>query len=201
MLNTLANSGHFPRDGKGITKELAYSVFDQILNMDSSASSIPIDGLFNAGMGRNGSMEVFDLDAINEHNQIEHDISLSRLDFYFGDPLKIDPELILRFKSYADQDGFIGVAEIAKYRYDRYYEAKVINPELVYGFKQQGVALGEAALFLSVFGGNDLKVGKSGIDDFLARERFPDEFMRPEKQITKFGLLALVLRLRLAGAR
>lgn len=72
MLNTLANHGFLPHNGKEITKTQASNVFASILNI--------ADDLFEAFWGGvrlvNGGADIFSLDQLNLHNSVEHDGSL-----------------------------------------------------------------------------------------------------------------------------
>jgi hypothetical protein len=43
MLNTLANHGYLPRNGRGISKDIAVKVFDDVLNWDITVVSYLYD--------------------------------------------------------------------------------------------------------------------------------------------------------------
>lgn len=74
MLNTLANHGHLPRDGKRISKEIAVDVLDSVLNWDVSV----VNDLFDFAQPTNPSPNAttIDLNHLTTHNILEHDASL-----------------------------------------------------------------------------------------------------------------------------
>jgi hypothetical protein len=82
MLNTLANHGHLPRNGKGITKQVAVDALSSVLNWDSSIVQPLWD--FARPTNPDPNATSFDLSHLTTHNILEHDASLSRQDANFG---------------------------------------------------------------------------------------------------------------------
>ena len=74
MLNTLANHGHLPRDGKGISKQIAIDALSSVLNWDISVVSDLWD--FARPTNPDPYATSFDLSHLTTHNILEHDGSL-----------------------------------------------------------------------------------------------------------------------------
>lgn len=72
MLNTLANHGFMPRDGKNINRKLAIDVLNTTLNWDATA----VGFLYNIAQRANPNGTSFDLNDLTAHNIHEHDASL-----------------------------------------------------------------------------------------------------------------------------
>lgn len=74
MLNTLTNHGHLPRNGKGISKDMAVKVLSDVLNWDKSV----VDPLYDFAQPTNPdpNATVINLDDLTTHNILEHDASL-----------------------------------------------------------------------------------------------------------------------------
>ncbi|GMF13661.1 unnamed protein product [Phytophthora lilii] len=106
-MNTLANHGYLPRDGKNITVNQALAVVMDKFNIAEDLASV-MGGL---------SPNLFDLNDLSKHNdKVEHDASLARIDSYFGvDPYLITPGLINNVLSYG-MDGSVNVTDVAKIR-------------------------------------------------------------------------------------
>ncbi|KAL4155620.1 hypothetical protein PRNP1_007728 [Phytophthora ramorum] len=80
-MNTLANHGYLPRDGKNITVDQALAVVMDKFNIAEDLAAV-MGGL---------SPDLFDMNDLSKHNdQVEHDASLVRIDSYFG----VDPYLV-----------------------------------------------------------------------------------------------------------
>lgn len=72
MLNTLANHGFMPRDGKNISKKLAVDVLSTVLNWNETA----VNDLYDFAQRTNPNGTSFDLNHLTTHNILEHDASL-----------------------------------------------------------------------------------------------------------------------------
>ncbi|THW56197.1 Cloroperoxidase [Aureobasidium pullulans] len=82
MMNTLANHGFIPRNGGNITKQNAIKGLADGLNFDASLASLMWDQAIIANPEPNATF--FTLEHLNQHNVLEHDASLSRMDAYYG---------------------------------------------------------------------------------------------------------------------
>jgi hypothetical protein len=74
MLNTLANHGYLPRNGKGISKVMAVEVLSDVLNWDVSVVNDLYD--FAQPTNPNPNATTIDLNHLTTHNILEHDGSL-----------------------------------------------------------------------------------------------------------------------------
>lgn len=74
MLNTLANHGYLPRNGKDINKAMAVDVLSSVLNWDVSV----VNDLFDFAQPTNpdSNATTIDLNHLTTHNILEHDGSL-----------------------------------------------------------------------------------------------------------------------------
>lgn len=74
MLNSLANHGFLPHDGKDITQDDTISALSSALNVDSSLSIF----LHSKAVTTNptSGATTFSLDDLSNHNILEHDASL-----------------------------------------------------------------------------------------------------------------------------
>ena len=74
MLNTLANHGYLPRNGRNISKQMAIRVLDAVLNWDESVVSDLYD--FAQPTNPEPSATTINLKQLTTHNILEHDASL-----------------------------------------------------------------------------------------------------------------------------
>ncbi|KAH8815588.1 Chloroperoxidase [Xylogone sp. PMI_703] len=79
-LNMLANHGYLPRDGKDISHDRLIAAL-MCTKMTATWATIISNPIFST-LGHDGK---FDLRDLRKHNILEHDASLSRLDFKQGD--------------------------------------------------------------------------------------------------------------------
>jgi len=200
VLNSLANHGLLPRDGKGITKEMAVKVFTSAINLDAEIAKI----FASVALITNPDAHAhsFDLNHISKHGLIEHDASLTRNDFAFGDNHTFNPDI---WKSVLDTYGDrketnIALATVA--RYNRVIASKKAhesaNKEFTYGIKEAFLSYGETAILMCLLG--DPKDGKIPLEHlkiFVEEERLPyEEGWRPAAHpITPKHLFPLIFNL------
>jgi hypothetical protein len=74
MLNTLANHGYLPHDGKDISEEQTITVLGNVLNIDKEFAT----ALFQNGVSANPEKNAttFSLSDLTRHNVVEHDASM-----------------------------------------------------------------------------------------------------------------------------
>lgn len=109
---------------------------------------------------------MFDLDMVDKHGHIEHDVSLSRDDFAFGDNHTFNQgifEAIMNTYGDATETSF---DTASKARWERLMACKKAHTDagkpFVYGIKEFVFSYGETALFTSVLG--DKKAGTCPIE-------------------------------------
>jgi hypothetical protein len=183
-MNTLANHGYLPRDGKNITRAQAVAVVMDKFNIADDLAAV-MGGL---------SPDVFDLNDLSKHmDQIEHDASLARADAYFGaDPYLLTPNLMVDVLAHG-LDGKIDVTDVAKIRAARVAYGEKYNPEFNFSTTPAFIAGAEAGLFLRGFGGDN---GNSSstyyISTFFQLETFPIGWSKPDTEITYADALATI---------
>jgi len=186
MLNSLANHGVLPRDGKGITKEMAVKALTNAINLHVDIAKFFASGAI--ATNPDAHAHSFDLNHVNKHGLIEHDVSLTRDDIAFGDNHTFNPDI---WKSVVDTYGDskeTNFALASEARYNRVIACKkaheAANKEVEYGIKEVIFSYGETALLLSMLG--DPKDGKIPVEYLkilVEEERLPyEEGWRPAAQ-------------------
>ncbi|KAK3209081.1 hypothetical protein GRF29_69g697789 [Pseudopithomyces chartarum] len=134
MLNTLANHGYLPRNGRDISKDMAIEVLDEVLNWDETVVSDLYD--FAQPTNPQPNATTINLKELTRHNILEHDASLSRQDSQFGPAdvfnEKIWNETVAHFKG-----DVIDVGMAAKARTARTIAATSMNA--LFTFPQLGM--------------------------------------------------------------
>ena len=74
MLNTLANHGFLPHDGKDITEERTIAALWTALNINATLSQFLFANAITTNPTPNAT--TFSLDDLDRHNILEHDASL-----------------------------------------------------------------------------------------------------------------------------
>ncbi|KAK7230146.1 hypothetical protein V2G26_002316 [Clonostachys chloroleuca] len=167
-LNSLANHGILPRDGRHITyKQMSHAIqhaynLSPTLADQLTASAVELD------QGR-GWIDLHDLNALNV---IQHDASFTRPDIAFcADQSFPHPDLVDRFLAQASSGESLSLDDIAYFSGLRRAECKRTNGQysLTWSFLHEFFGSGNGALMYSIFGGNvkDLRI-------WLAEGRFPD---------------------------
>jgi len=193
VLNSLANHGVLPRDGKGVTKEMAVKAMTSAINLDAEIAKIFASVALTTNPDPHAHS--FDLNHISRHGLIEHDASLTRNDFTLGDNHTFNPDI---WKSVLDTYGDSKETNFAlagEARYNRVIACKkaheAANKEFIYGIKEAILSYGETAILMSLLG--DPKNGKMPVEYLkilVEEERLPyEEGWRPAAHpITPKGL-------------
>ncbi|KAG4437127.1 hypothetical protein IFR05_007389 [Cadophora sp. M221] len=173
MLNTLANHGFLPHDGRNITKENAVFAMKTALNFDETFA----EEFFAHGMKANPEPngKFFTLNMLNQHNVLEHDASLSRQDAFFGDVQPFNQTIFDQTKQFWTADT-LTLAMVASSMSARQLEMRSFNPEFVFTKTSQGVTFGEMAAPFLVFG--DIPSGtvrKDFVVSWIENEKLPSE--------------------------
>lgn len=110
-------------------------------------------GLMGLASAPNPSTFNFDLDNLDEHNfLLEHDASLSRGDFYFGDNHTFNQTIFDQILAYYQNTNVTTVPLASAARYNRIETARPLNLTFTYGIRQLVLSYGETALYTSVMG-------------------------------------------------
>ncbi|KAI1459856.1 Cloroperoxidase [Annulohypoxylon moriforme] len=181
MLNTLANHGFLPHDGKGITVNKTIYALGTALNIDQPLSV----ELFNFAATTNPvpNSTYFDLDHLSRHNVLEHDGSLSRQDAYFGPADVFNEAVFNQTKSFWTGDT-ITIQMASNARVARLMTSNLTNPEYSLSDLGSAFSIGESAAYVGILG--DKKSGtvpKSWVEYLFEKERLPYDlgFSKPKE--------------------
>jgi len=200
MINALANHYVLPHSGKGITKAMAVEALTSSIKLGSSIANLFASVAVTANPDH--SAHFFDLDQVDKHGLIEHDVSLSRNDIAFGDNHTFNKEIWEEvLKTYGD-DTETSFATVSKARYDRLAACKKAHADakkdFVYGIKEFTFSYGESALFLGILGSpSEGKIPLEYLKVLFQEERLPyKEGWRPlEKPLTQTDMNHLIFSL------
>ncbi|KAF2764722.1 Cloroperoxidase [Teratosphaeria nubilosa] len=201
-LNTLANHGFIPHNGKNMTIPVLLVGLAEGMNMGADfTTAIGGAGLLSSPDPLAGS---FDLNDLDQHNfPIEHDASLSRQDAYFGNDYSFYNPNWQQVLSYYKGRTYTDIKSSSDARYGRYNDSLTRNPTCTFGAREFVLAYGESALYLQTMS-SPLSDGVARID--WTREMFENEKLpynlgwRPSAEpITLVSLGEQVLQLYLAG--
>jgi len=136
---------------------------------------------------------------LTRHNYIEHDVSLSRLDAHFGNNSQFDKNTYSQLDQFVDSEGYLSYDAFPAYRHFREQETKRLNPDRVYGIKQQFAAYFELAILYLTFeeGG---RVRKKVLDVFFQEERLPFELGWKPRPVSMVQVASTFTAMRLKAA-
>jgi Peroxidase, family 2 len=189
VINSLANHGYLPRDGRdvqvndfttalkeiGLSSTLRAFLSNPIFLEKKQSSDLKLPkslfgriwykirnpwsilfskfGMRNPGQVDSMGNKCLNLDQLALHGAVEHDVSLTRLDFAQGDNFTIQPGLLKGLLAASSDGGTTLTAQdLASLRKRRIERQRETNQELTYGPVEHQAACGEIALILKVFG-------------------------------------------------
>ncbi|KAJ7059236.1 Cloroperoxidase [Mycena amicta] len=171
-LNTLANHGYLPRNGKNLTIPIILHAALQGLNIGTSAILVGA----KLGLLSGDAPDSLDLDALALHNLVEHDASLSRGDFALGDNLHFNETI---FSTLVDSNpgvDFYNATSAGLVQKERLDISLATNPNVTNTEKEFFIRTVESALYLSVMGNAITGVApKNFVQTFFREERLPIE--------------------------
>lgn len=153
-LNSLANHGILPRDGKNITIPILIQALNDGFNTGADFATV-IGGAGLLSVPDNPLATSFDLNNLDEHNfPIEHDASLSRADYYLnnGDNYDFNQTIFDTVISYYDGMDNTSIPVAAKAKINRVNTEEARDSHFTYTPQQFILSYGETALYLSVMG-------------------------------------------------
>ncbi|CCM06423.1 uncharacterized protein FIBRA_08684 [Fibroporia radiculosa] len=179
-LNTLANHGFLPHDGRGIS----YSNYIRAMR-EGYNLSLPLATLLTYGghmiLSQYSALSLSDL---SRHNFIEHNASLGHPDAV-GDeeyaPTKASLSLIYQMTNESTDGSFMTMHDFASARVlrEREYKWPALDP------LHEEIARGEISMVLGVFGGANETVPVRWLQEWWLNERFPEDF-KPRHSQTLF---------------
>ncbi|XXH01722.1 hypothetical protein Hte_008083 [Hypoxylon texense] len=202
MLNTLANHGFLPHDGRNITKDVTVNALASGLNFNTSLGELMFQMalianpepnatfftllvhpmtplLYLAAMGSCLSdMEMLTImasDQLNVHNVLEHDASLSRSDAFFGNNHLFNETIFNETRVYWTGP-VLDANMLANGKVARQVSSKAFNPNYTFTSTMEQFSLGEVAAPIVAFGDLDAAtVNRTLVEYFFENERFPTE--------------------------
>ncbi|KAI1421482.1 Chloroperoxidase [Xylaria sp. FL1777] len=196
MMNTLANHGFLPRDGRNITRENAITALTEGLNFNPTLINIMFDQAIIANPEPNATW--FTLDQLNKHNLLEHDASLSRSDAYFGNNHVFNQTVFDQTKTWWSEP-IITADMLANAKVARQLSSKAWNPTYVFTLVTEEFSLGEVVAPVIAFGDVDtVTVNKTLVEYFFENERLPTSlgWKKTEKVISLDTILAATSTIR-----
>ena len=180
VVNALANHGYIPSDGRNVSynevktalSELGIShplrtalTYGSYLEHKDNpptgawafiknpfAYFLRRFGMRNPDQQDSSGKECLNLDQLDRHNAVEHDVSLSRRDFAQGDNHTSQKDLVAEILNSSSDGKRFTTEDFAKLRKQRLEQQKRDNPDLMFGSTQEVVAYGEVGFIQTVFG-------------------------------------------------
>lgn len=150
-------------------------------------------GLRNHGQFDSRGEKCLNLDQLDRHGAVEHDVSLSRRDFAQGDNHTKQEDLVAEILDAASDGKALTTEDFVQLRRQRLEQQRRDNPDLVFGPTQQTMAYGEAAFIQTVFGLGYPKydVPVDRVKALFGEERLPLEEGWQPRSWWHLGLLEL----------
>ncbi|KAJ6145326.1 Cloroperoxidase [Penicillium chermesinum] len=169
MLNTLANHGYLPHDGKNISQDQVVTALVSALNFDEETAI----GQFQQALASNPveGATTFSLADLRRHKVVEHDASLSRQDYYFS---KNDHSFnaVVFAETLMAWGSEINVKSAAQARHARISTSKATNPSFSTDLLDSGY--GESAVLIATIGdANTATANKAWAEYLFRNERLP----------------------------
>ena len=190
-LNTLANYGYINRNGKDITADSVSKAMREAFGFGNSINYFQVVGA--TVNGREGFHDfgfgIKKLSDLGTHNQLEHDASFSRDDYFFHhDPNTRNDTLVDQLVSFSRDGKTLTRDDLALARAARINDSLARNPEHDFQNKFQNALYREMSL-LSLLLGEPLKTNY--VTYFFKNEKLPVELgwrKREAKDLTDLGL-------------
>ena len=200
MMNALANHGYLPRDGGEMERHQVVKVLESVVNCMPDLSNKILDNVFAMGLGDNDTM-TFNLGMVNQHNKIEHDVSVVHDDFFIhNDVVTTNQVLVTKLASFATGQNSDGLplllpSDLVNFLKTRLVDSRARNPTLTLGDSQKFFIQVEASLlFLSMGEGasnnHGIKIGN--LVDFLGLEKLPENYQKPRDSLSLSALQATI---------
>ncbi|KAJ7574636.1 Cloroperoxidase [Mycena floridula] len=169
-LNTLANHGILPRNGRGLTVKNLVDASIIGYNVQIDVIALPA----KVGFLTSDNDESFTLADIRLHNNIEHDASVSRADFFTGDNFSFNETLFSAMINVNPGLDYYDPTSAGIVQKQRLSESQATNPTLINTVKEFTIRTRESSLYLSVMGNATTGVApKKFVNIFFREERLP----------------------------
>ncbi|KAF8690318.1 Peroxidase, family 2, partial [Rhizoctonia solani] len=178
-LNAAANHNYLPRSGKGLGLfQLCKAVHDLYGLTYPLAAIFAVFGILKCGSGGR-----VDLEQLAKHGELEHDASLSRLDYADGDNKNVCPWLVDQLIAQSTDGRRLSMRDFAKARVLRESQVPRTLPP-----RHVRIARGESVLSVKVMGDGqhvDCKV----IREWFGNERLPSGWA-PRRSVGLFETIS-----------
>ncbi|CAN9436538.1 unnamed protein product [Alternaria alternata] len=174
MLNTLANHGFLPREGRNFTLPTVKHALLTGLNISEEISELLYNFALTTNPGPNAT--TWGLDTLGNHNILEHDASLSRSDKFFNDDaVSFNATVYNQTRAYWT-DEKITIQMAANARLARMIDSVKYNPRFALSDLAADFSAGEGAGYMLVFGNKTEKTAsRDFVEYFFINERLPTE--------------------------
>lgn len=185
-LNTLANHGYIPRNGKELTPTILRDGLMKVFNIDKKL----LDVIF---LAIPSNFTLSDLEFIN------HDASLVHVDEFFQvEPFKVNETLSNKLLASAEGGQTLTKQTLARFRRLREIESANTNPTYSMSALATFIAYGEAAFVLLGLGDYaSASISVEHARSFLVDERIPLDFRPSQTPITITSVLVATAELKL----
>ncbi|KAJ7797762.1 Peroxidase, family 2-domain-containing protein [Mycena olivaceomarginata] len=193
-LNTLANHGYLPRNGKQFTVKTLLDAGVAGFNVDPAP--IAVAAKFGIMTTDSPTWDRINLDALSAHNIIEHDASISRNDFGdgTGDNTHFNETTFATLANSNPGKDYYDPISAGVVQRDRLVHSLATNNLTVNTQKEFLLRSRESALYLSIFGDPATGIAsKEFVNIFFREERLPykEGFKLPKTLITADSLKPL----------
>ncbi|KAJ6541048.1 Cloroperoxidase, partial [Mycena vulgaris] len=202
-LNTLANHGYLPRNGRNFTIPQLMNASRDAFNLDWAPILVAAKFALLSSEDFT-SFQAMDLAALSLHNLVEHDASISRNDFGdgTGDNVHFNETTFSTLANANPGVDYYNTAAAGQVQHDRLAHSVATNPLVVNTGKEFKLRSRESALYLSIFGDPLTGVApKEYVNIFFREERLPiaEGWKKPTTFITVETLSPLEKVIRAAS--
>nr|7ZBP_A Chain A, Marasmius rotula UPO [Marasmius rotula]7ZBP_B Chain B, Marasmius rotula UPO [Marasmius rotula]7ZBP_C Chain C, Marasmius rotula UPO [Marasmius rotula]7ZBP_D Chain D, Marasmius rotula UPO [Marasmius rotula] len=175
-LNTLANHGFLPRNGRNISVPMIVKAGFEGYNVQSDI--LILAG--KIGMLTSREADTISLEDLKLHGTIEHDASLSREDVAIGDNLHFNEAIFTTLANSNPGADVYNISSAAQVQHDRLADSLARNPNVTNTDLTATIRSSESAFFLTVMSAGDPLRGE-------APKKFVNVFFREERMPIKEG--------------
>ncbi|KAF5353616.1 hypothetical protein D9758_013767 [Tetrapyrgos nigripes] len=175
-LNTLANHGYLPRDGKNITIPIVLQAVLDGFNVGPDVVTLAAKGALMAAE----TPDFFNLTEIALHETFEHDISLSREDFHVdpnNDNIHFNETVFTTLANSNPGVDYYNATSAGQVQKERQDIQNAVNTQLINNVKDFKIRTRESGLYLTVMGnvtaGVATKAPKNFVQILFREERLP----------------------------
>ncbi|KAK7039906.1 Chloroperoxidase [Favolaschia claudopus] len=189
-LNTLANHGYLPRNGRNVT-------VDMIVQGSLDGFNAGVDAILpfaKFGLLASNVASTVNLDELVLHGLIEHDASLSRVDAALGDPLHFSEQIFSTLAHSNPGVNYYNTTSAGHVQFARLADSLKKNPNVTNTPHEFKIRTRESAFYLSVMGEPLTGIApKKFVNIFFRENRLPiqEGWKRPKTLITAATLGAL----------